>query len=110
MTWMLLMQRADAAMLMIMTISAIIIAQEDTTLGRLPRFAVLVVGIASFAQVLWLLGIWEPGAAGYPSARLALDAALAFSAAVRVGVVLQDADRRRGVQDHSSPRLQEPCE
>lgn len=84
----------DALSLLIMMVSSIIVVCHDRTLGFFSRATVCFAGAMCFAQAMWLLGIWEPSAAGYPLPRLLLDISLAVAVLGRTRVVLVEHYRR----------------
>jgi hypothetical protein len=86
----------DAALLILISLCSMILAQEDGSLTWWTRIPVLLVGAFSFAQALWLLGIWIPSAAGYPWPRLTLDTSFAIAAVSRTIVVLVALRRNSG--------------
>lgn len=83
-----ILMQIDAAFLIVVTVCSLILATEDGSLSRWTRIPVLMVGCFSFWQALWLLGIWVPGASGYPLPRLILDFSFALTASCRTVAVL----------------------
>lgn len=86
----------DATLLLFISFCCLILAQEDGSLTWWTRIPVLIVGAFSFAQSLWLLGLWIPSAAGYPWPRVMLDASFAFASISRTAVVLIALYRNSG--------------
>lgn len=78
----------DAMALLIMSLCTIILVCHDHNLGLFSRCAVSFAGAMCFAQAMWLLGLWVPGAAGYPLPRLMLDIALSVASVTRASAVL----------------------
>lgn len=98
---MFIAMQIDALLLMVLATSALVILTEDVSLCFVQRAAVALAGAASFAQAMWLLGIWIPSASGYPWPRVSLDIALAVVAVLRAVAVVtfnyRHERRRHGV-------------
>jgi hypothetical protein len=94
----------DATFLLAITSCTLILLTEDRTLGLFSRPAVALVGALSFAQALWLLGIWIPGASGFPWPRLALDGGFALAAILRTATVLKEYYRSKAERHRAKDR------
>lgn len=92
-----IMQLLDATFLILTVCCALVLLAEDPfycTSRRqwrciIRRAALVGLGIGSFSQAAWLLGVWVPGVAGYPWPRLTLDACMFFLFASRALYVLR---------------------
>jgi hypothetical protein len=80
-----LLQIADATMLLVSVALAIIVLQRDFQHAPfMVRAPMLMFMFFAFAQAMWLLGEWVPGAGGFPLPRLALDASIVMGLIARV--------------------------
>lgn len=67
----------DAGLLILAALStAILLCADNVFRPILPAVTLALLGGAAFLQAMWLLGVWIPGAVGYPWPRLTFDAAL----------------------------------
>ena len=90
----------DAGLLLIISLAMLIILSEDEWFQpMLPRLFGIAIGVAAFSQAMWLLGVWIPGASGFPLPRIGFDATVAGTAVVRayqvarIGTLLRRRER-----------------
>lgn len=69
----LLMMHADAVLLVMIALCCGVVVCEDRSQHFLPKLGFVALACMSCFQAAWLLGIWSPGAAGYPWPRLSFD-------------------------------------
>ena len=88
----------DAILLIIFSLCIVVVLSEDPHYQALiPRAIASFIGAFAFMQAMWLLGMWIPGASGFPLPRIGFDGMLAAMASYRAYGVLKlaAADRRR---------------
>lgn len=74
----------DAILLIIVALAIfVIIVEDDYYDAFLPRILASAAGICAFGQAMWLLGVWVPGASGFPTPRIGFDAMIALLAVLR---------------------------
>lgn len=89
----------DAIFLVMISISVFVLLAEDCWFRHWPMRPIGVAfGISSFAQSMWLLGVWTPSSSGFPLPRIVFDVLLFAIVAVRVFAVL--ADKYRSFSRH----------
>lgn len=94
----------DASLLIIFSLCVVVILSEDPYYQSLiPRSIGAFIGAFAFMQAMWLLGMWVPGASGFPLPRIGFDGMLAAMASYRAYGVLKAAGRRRQL-DHARGR------
>lgn len=98
-----LMQQTDAALLLFMSGCVMFLICEDkySAEHRWLRAALALFGFLSFAQAMWLLGVWQPSRAGYPWPRLSLDGSVAILSLIRVVFVVRIITDRRSRLRHA---------
>lgn len=89
------MQQADAVFLLLTSVGCLVVIVEDRTLYLGMRIVTGFIGFFAFAQAMWLLGEWVPGAAGYPWPRMTLDLAMCAGAILRAIMAVTTAVRER---------------
>jgi len=94
MTTIVLMQKADTLLLVMITLSSLIIFREDREASWPCRMAWIILGFGSLAQAAWLQSYWWPNAAGYPWGGLVRDLGFALFAVLRTFTVLQRCHTR----------------
>ena len=86
----------DAFVLFFLGISALILATEDGMLDSLTRVPYILIATFAFGYSLWLLSSWEPGPAGFPWQRVAIDISLLTAFGTRALGVLAQLRRNTG--------------
>lgn len=70
------LMQIDAALLILAAMGiATLVCADQVFRPIVPAIPLALIGGTSFLQAMWLLGVWVPGAAGYPWPRLGFDAA-----------------------------------
>jgi len=98
----------DASILIVISLAMLVILSEDGWFQPiLPRAFGIAVGIAAFSQAMWLLGVWVPGASGFPLPRIWFDATIAGVVLVRAYQVARSGMllRRREKSDRQFVRM-----
>jgi hypothetical protein len=92
-------QLADAIVLLGLVVCVLIFLADDPFYKPWWRRAMLVgLGLGLFSQSMWLLGVWIPGASGFPWPRLTVDVCLLAMALGRARSVCRNASALRQAQ------------
>lgn len=69
----------DASLLVIVSLAMLfMVAENEFFRPLLPRLFGLGAAWFSFSQAMWLMGVWTPGASGFPLPRIGFDAMVAL--------------------------------
>lgn len=95
----------DAILLITTTLAILVILAEDSWFqGIVPRTVGVGAGMFAFGQAMWLLGVWVPGASGFPVPRIGYDGAICALAVTRAIVVVKQSVmlRRMSARRHEA--------
>lgn len=89
------LMHVDAVLLILASLClGILICADRVFQPFLPAVIAAAIGGTAFLQAMWLLGVWIPGAAGYPWPRLSFDVAFFALVVWRTIVVLIECYRQ----------------
>jgi hypothetical protein len=84
-------QVADALVLLGLVVCVLIFLAVDPFFQPILRRAPLVgLGFGLFSHAMWLLGVWIPGASGFPWPRFTIDVCMLAIGIARAVVVIRD--------------------
>jgi hypothetical protein len=92
-------QIADSIVLLGLVGCVLIFLAADPFYQPMWRRAPLIgAGFGMFSHAMWLLGVWVPGASGFPWPRFTMDACLLAIAIARALIVIRKAEALRQAQ------------